>query len=418
MKCYDSCRESKYIIYLDSNNLYGWEMSQYLPYSGFKWLNWKEIDRFDADSICENSSIGYILEVDINHPDGLHELHSDYPLAPEKVEISQNMLSTLGNKNRYVAHYKNLQLYLSLGINLTKVHKISKFKQYDWLKEYNDFDTIKKKNVANTFEKNFLKLMNNSFFEKTMKNLRNRISVTLVNNANDYNRYISKSSFVSQKIFSKSLVAIHEIKPVLTLNKLIYEETSILDFRKLLMYEFLFKYLKSKSDANLLFTDTDSLVYEIKREDVYEDFFKDKNLFHFSDYSLNSKFFDPVNKKIIGKKKDEFKGKITSVLTGLKSKIYSLIAVDSEEVIKTKRMNKNVVKEIRQKEFADVLFNKKIIRHNMKRIQSKLHRIGTYDVCKTSLSCFDDKRYVFDDGINSLAYFHKDIRFTKYIKSL
>ena len=139
--------------------------------------------------------------------------------------------------------------------------------------------------------------MNNSVLGKAMESLRKRRSVKLVNKAKDYVRYISKSNFVSQKIFSKNSVAIHEIKPVLTLIKPIYIGFSILDLSKLLMYEFHYRYTKSKFDANLLFTDTDSLVYEFKTEDAYEDFYKDKNVFHFSDYPLNSKFFVPVNKK-------------------------------------------------------------------------------------------------------------------------
>ena len=104
--------------------------------------------------------------------------------------------------------------------------------------------------------------------------------------------------------------------------------------------------------------------------------------------------------------KDEFKGKIISEFTGLKSEMYSLISVDNKEVTKAKGVNKK----LRHKEFVIVLFNKKVIRHNMKRIQSKLHKIGTYDVCKVLLFCFDDKRYVLDDGVNTLAYFHKDIK--------
>ena len=103
--------------------------------------------------------------------------------------------------------------------------------------------------------------------------------------------------------------------------------------------------------------------------------------------------------------KDELKGKIISEFVGLISKMYSLISVDDEEVTKAKGVNKK----IKHKEFVSVLFNKKVIRHKMKRIQSKLHRIGTYNVFKISLSCFDDKRYVLDDGVNTLAYFHKDI---------
>ena len=150
----------------------------------------------------------------------------------------------------------------------------------------------------------------------------------MANNAKDYVKCITKPSFVPQKIFSKIFVAIHEIKPVLTLNKPIYVGFSILDLSKLLMYEFHHKYVKNKFDAKLLFTDTDSLGYEIKTEDVYEDFYQDKNLFDFSDYPLDSKFFDLVNKKVIGKMKDEFKGRRVSEFIELKPKMYSLLSVD------------------------------------------------------------------------------------------
>ena len=120
-------------------------------------------------------------------------------------------------------------------------------------------------------------------------------------------------------------MAIHEIKPVLTLNKTIYVGFSILDLSKYLIFEFPYKYIKSKSDAKLLLTDTDSLVYEIKTEHVYKDLYQDKNLFDFSDYPLDSKFFHPVNKKVIGKMEDVFKGRIISEFVELKSKMYLLI---------------------------------------------------------------------------------------------
>ena len=125
----------------------------------------------------------------------------------------------------------------------------------------------------------------------------------------------------------------------------------------------------------------------------------------FSDYPLDSKFFDPANKKVIGKMKDEFKGKIINEFAGLKSKMYSIVSVDDKENKKANGANKNVVKSIKHREFVDVLFNKKVMRHNMKIIQSRLHRIGTYEICKISLSFFDGKRYILDDGINSLAFF-------------
>ena len=121
-----------------------------------------------------------------------------------------------------------------------------------------------------------------------------------------------------------------------------------------------------------------------------------------------------TNKKVIGKMKDEFRGKIISEFLGLKSKMYSLISVDDKEITKAKGVNKKII----HKEFVDVLFNKKVIRHNMKRIQSKLHRIGTYNVFKISLSCFGYKRYVLNDGVNTLTYFYKDIKNDKRLMRL
>ena len=131
-------------------------MSEYLPYGGFKWL--KNVDGFDVNSISEKSPKGYFLEVNLKYPQELHEFHNDYPLAPEKLAISSDMLSNyckkitdkyeikvgdvkklipnLGNKINYVAHFRNLQLYLSLRLKSTKIHRVLKFKQSDWMKEY------------------------------------------------------------------------------------------------------------------------------------------------------------------------------------------------------------------------------------------------------------------------------------------
>ena len=164
-------------MHVERNNLYGWTMSQYLPYGGFKCLNQGEVDKFDVNAISENSFDGYILDVDLEYPGELHKLHSDYLLAPEKLEINHNMLSNhciniankydirsggvnklvsnLGNKSKYVLHYRNLQLHLLLKMKLVSVHRILKFKQSDLLKKYTDFNTGKRKNVANSFEKDF-----------------------------------------------------------------------------------------------------------------------------------------------------------------------------------------------------------------------------------------------------------------------
>ena len=154
----------------------------------------------------------------------------------------------------------------------------------------------------------------------------------------------------------------------------------------------------------MLFTNTDSLV------SVYVDFYRDKDLFDFCDYPQDSKFLDFVNKKVIGKTKDEFNGKIIRQFVRWKSKMSSLIAADVEEILKAKGFSKNVVKNTRHKEFFDVLFNKKWWDIRRKGFNVNCKELDFIMFVKFLYFAFDDKRYILKDGINSLAYFHKNIK--------
>ena len=208
---------------------------------------------------------------------------------------------------------------------------------------------------------------------------------------------------MSQKIIDKNFFAVRCSKKVLTLNKPIYIGFCILELSKLLMYQFHYDYvLKTFNDVKLLFTDTDSLVYEIRDGNVYEQCFKDKELFDFSGYDKDSVYYCDSNKKKLGKMKDKLNGNKIDEFVGLKSKMCSLISGDCE-VNKAKGVNLM----LKHKEYVDVLFNKKDLRYKMKTILSKKHSIATYLLNKISLSCYDDKRFILDDGINSLAYGHK-----------
>ena len=428
MENYNQEEASKYIMYLDANNLYGWAMSQYLPTGGFEWLTEEEVD---LSKYNDESEKGLILEVDLEYPQELHDLHNDYPLAAEKIKVTEDMLSpycrkiaekfrvkvglvgklvpTLSNKERYVLHYHNLQLYMSLGLKLTKIHRALEFNQSPWLKPYIDFNTKKRAEAKNSFEKDFFKLMNNSVFGKTMENLRKRQDIKLVTDKEKLSKWASRPSFIRSKIFNEDLVAVHKIKPTLTLNRPAYVGMCILDLSKTLMYDFHYNYIKSKYDdkARLLFTDTDSLTYEIEADNVYQDFWKDKHLFDNSDYSKNSPFFDTTNKKVIGKFKDEAAGIPIVEFVGLRSKMYSYMK-DNKQVSRTaKGIKKNVIKQkIQHDNYKDTLFNKKQMRHTMRLIKSEKHQIGSYLVNKTSLSCFDDKRYIHKNGVTSYAYGH------------
>ena len=155
-----------------------------------------------------------------------------------KVVDVKKLVPNLGKKTNYVLHSRNLQFYLSLGMKLTKIHKVLKFKQSDWMKKYIHFNTQKRTNAANSFEKDFLKLMICFVYGKTMENLQKRINVRPVNKEKDFLKYTSRPTHITHKIFDKNYAAIHEIKPVLPLNKQNYVGFTVLELSKWLMYDF------------------------------------------------------------------------------------------------------------------------------------------------------------------------------------
>ena len=278
----------------------------------------------------------------------------------------------------------------------------------------NDFNTEKRTNAKNAFEKDFFKLMNNSVFGKTMENIRKRVDVRLVTDENKLLKMAAKPTYVSSKIFNKNLVAVHKIKETLTLDRPAYLGMCILDLSKTLMYDFHYNYIKQKYDskAKLLFTDTDSLTYEIETNDVYQDFWNNKDKFDNSDYSQDSQYFDRTNKKVIGKFKDEAAGMPITEFVGLRSKMYSYMKDNDKGGKTAKGIKKNIIKKnITHENYKNVLFNNEQMHHTMKTIRSNKHQLESYKLNKVSLSCFDDKRYIHNNGITSYAYGHYKIKF-------
>ena len=294
-------------------------------------------------------------------------------------------------------------------MNLTKVHRVLEFDQYPWLKQYIDFNIEKRKHAKNPFEKDFFKLMSNSVFGKTCENFCKRVDIRLVTNEKKLLKLTSKPTYVSSKIFNENLVAVHKIKEALTLNRLAYVSMCILDLSKTLMYDFHYNYIKNKygDSAKLLFTDMDSLTYEIEAEDVHQDFWNDKDKFDNSDYPENSPYYDKTNKKVIGKFKDEASSTPIVEFVGLKSKMYSYIKNYEKGGKTAKGIEKNVIKNYIKHE--DMLLNNKQLHHKMKTIRSQNHQLGSYEIYKISPSCFNDKRYIHNNGITSYAYGHYKI---------
>ena len=405
----------KYIQYLDANNLYGWAMSKPLPVGGFEWINEEELKNW------ENG--GCILDVDLEYLKDLHDVHNEYPLAPERLMINkvEKLIPNLNHKTNYILHYKNLKQYLSLGLKLKKIHRGIKFNERPWLKDYILLNTDLRTNGTTNFEKDFFKLMNNSVFGKTMENIQNRVDVRLVTNPDDLGKLAKKTHFDRANIFTEKLVAFHMHKTTINLNKPIYLGMSILDLSKTLMYDFHYNYIKEiyGSQANLLFTDTDSLCYEIKTQNFYKDISKSiANWFDTSNYPKGHELQSDKNKKVIGMMKDEAGGKQISEFVGLRSKLYAYKIHEREEK-KCKGVKKSVVKnQISLEDYKNCLFTEEGQQRPMNTFRSRKHTIYTKWITKIALSANDDKRIICRDKINTFAIGNwKTVTTCKFFKS-
>ena len=403
MKEYDSESPSKFIFYTDANNLYGGAMSECLPTDGFEWMTTEELGNW--------RNIPCILEVDLEYPRDLHNLHNDYPLAPQRVLLGkvEKLVPNLYDKPKYIAHHKILKQYEDLGLKITWIHRGIKFNESPFMKQYIDLNTQLRTAAANDFEKDFFKLMNNSVFGKTMENIRNRVDVQLVNEEKKARKLVSKPNYDRCTIFDENLIAIHMKRTKLVFNKPVYLGMSILDISKTIMYDFHYHYIKPKFEdrAKLLFTDTDSLAYEIQTEDLYKDISSDVDrMFDTSNFSPNhpSGIKTGVNKKVIGKFKDEAGGKQITEFVGLRAKLYAY-KIEEKEEKKCKGIKKSVVKKtITLDNYKKCLFDQQPQMRTMNVIRSRGHQLFTEEINKIALAANDDKRIILDDHIHTLAH--------------
>ena len=265
------------------------------------------------------------------------------------------------------------------------------------------------------FEKDFYKLMNNSLFGKTMENIRNRADVKSVNDREEAKKLTAKPNFKHLNIFCEELIAIHMKRTNLTFNKPIYLGMCILDLSKTIMYDFHYNYIKKKygDKAKLLFTDTDSLMYEIQTEDFYKDISGDvKDRFDTSDYPPNHPSGIPTgcNKKVLGMFKDEVAGRYIDEFVGLRAKLYSYKMLEGKESKKCKGVKKMVVtKSITHEDYKNCLFTGKEQLQKMNVIRSYNHEVYTEVVNKIALCSDDDKRHILKGLTDTLALGHYKI---------
>ena len=296
--------ESSYLQYLDANSLYGWAMSQPLPTGGFKWV---DLNPYEISQLATRTDKGYTLEVDVSYLKDLHDSHNDLPFMCERMEINgvEKLVPNLRDKKNYIIHIQALNQVLQHGLRLDGIHQATEFNQSPWLKTYIDFNTQLRTAANNDFEKDFFKLMNNSVFGKTMENIRKYRNIKLVTTEEKYLCTVMHLNFKSGALFGENLMGCEMGKIKVVMNKLVYLGQVILDLSQIVMYEFHYNYMVPKyglEKLKLCYMDTDSLVYDIKIEDFYEDIANDVEArFDTSGYSKTD--FRPLpiglNRKVI-----------------------------------------------------------------------------------------------------------------------
>ena len=429
---FDPEQASTYLLDIDANNLYGRCMMDYLPIGDFNFCFVSHELIEHILSLPATSDHGFLLEVDLEYPAHLHEQHQDYPLAPLKCEKRLEQLSpfaqkivkdqhlkhsvgftklmcTLENRSQYVLHYRNLQLYLGLGMKLIKVHRILRFKQAPIMKEYIEFNSQKRALAKNDFDSALYKLLSNSLYGKTIERADNRTMIKLVHDLDQYEKYVSLVTMKSCKVINPDLVSLELKHPLLKINKPVYLGVVILELAKYYMYHFHYKVMKPfyQDQLKLLYTDTDSLLYEITSDDMYADL-KDLSVqgkyFDFSNYPPGHDLYAVENKRVPGCFKDETKGQVIEKFVGLRSKMYAIKVKDKPEVKAAKGVKKTVIQQLNFEDYVECLMNSKVLEHEYVSIRSVKHHVFTACQSKVSLSSFDDKRWILKNGIDTIPY--------------
>ena len=428
------------ILYIDQNNLYGAAMSEFLPHSDFQFLSSQEIQTLFPDqthiiNLDTEGDEGYLFEVDLHYPPHIHQTTSDFPLAPESIKVTEDMLSqhmknlykelqqkrnphratqpkfkstykllmSQNDKKHYVIHFKLLQYFLNKGMELTKIHTVVKFTQKQFLKPYISYNSQKRAQAKTDFHKDYYKLKNNSLFGKTMEDVRKHSDYKLATTIEQHNRYTASPLFYTRNIITETLEGIHMYKPKVTLNKPIFIGQAVLDHSKLAMYTLFYNTLPSCPlihDIRLLGGDTDSFFLQLTVEqhttpgDILTSL---KKYVDFSNYPPTHPLFSSENTARLGCFKDEVRGRTIDEIILLRPKMYSIKcdSLDSrgESTIKrAKGIGRSVVEHMGHEAYQQAYHNHTESTVNMTIIRSIQHTVHTITIQKRGLCCWDDKR--------------------------
>lgn len=411
---YPKLRQS-YINYVDCNGLYGFIMKcRKLPYRGYQWV---DLDKDMLMGIDVDGDVGYFVEVDVHLPLDKHEWQADFPCLPESIAIKRKDLSpfqqnltkrdgdkklmaTLRPKEHYIVHLKTLQEAIRQGWIVDKVHRALEFEQRAWMEPYITFNTLKRlaaKEVDDSYGSDFYKLMSNIVFGKTMEDIRKHENVTVIRTDCDYKtakRYLNDPHFGGFIPINSEIMAVKRSRRTITLNKPVMVGMAILDLSKQHMQDFWYNTLKKDfgSDIKLIYTDTDSFIFQVFTSIDFDAYMRNNPRFHDSTPGL---FSNETDSPIVE-------------AAAIRSKMYSLMLADKSQKSTAKGVNKTVRKTLMHDAYVDCILQSKSSDVVQFQLRSKGHTVKMMRQKKLGLSPFNDKSYLID-SIRQLPHGHKDI---------
>ena len=425
------------LIYLDAVNLYGLCQSQKLPIGDFKFLSQKTITKTDFTKIDCSKSKGYILEVDLSYPKKVQDLHQSFPLAPENLIVTNDIISpysqkalhacysktrkindkkltaTFKDRKKYVLHIKNLQLYLQLGMKLKKIHRVISYSQSNFLRKYIMFCTKLRQQAKNSFEVGLFKLMSNACYGKFLENLTARSRSYFCRKKTFYDKYVSSPFFQSQMIFNPTASIVHLKHDTVTLKRPYAVGFCILEYAKHFMYDNYYNFFQPRlNNASVIFSDTDSLLLKVDNLSQDEIFSRIKSKIDFSNYPPEHKNYNTNHKAELGFFKNELKGeKIMVNFVGVRSKTYAYSTVPASNIMNEptpklvcKGVNARGLANLSFDHFFSVVKNIDTVHASTYNIQSKKHVLQVNKIRKVGFTSFDCKRYLLSCGIHSVPY--------------
>ncbi len=356
----------------------------------------------------------------------------NWPEFKNDVKLAPNQFG----KTRYLCHYLTYQFWLENGMELVEVHRVLKFEQKPFITEFINHNMSQRAIAVKNndrFGKMFYKDFSNILFGKFCENVRLRKSFELISERETFLKRVAKPNFREFTIFTPNLVAVSVIPTKIKLDKLVMIGFSILELSKLIMYHFHYKiFLPLFPGSQIILSDTDSFLYKVP-EDAYEKLKDLHNYFDFSNFEPSHPLFNEDNLCKHGYIKDEMGGEFIYEVSALRAKLYSLIFVkrayfeENEEGVleeveqktansimqrvvrntsKMKGISVDASKNFTLQDFEECRTTMESKYSDVYRIGQSKHNVFTYKEKKKSISCFDNKRYILPDGIDTLPHGH------------